>query len=146
MKVSVPIDGETFNVSNQNIYYIEMGIFHDKLCYNENERSDMNLIPNLRDNIIPQHVLNNMYIQNQCTHFQIMIGQLDTPKDQVHVSLIVMGVGDYRVGGMTIDGKLKKLIKILSINENLFKVDLGLKVRVVRGDNEIGKDPYTNLE
>lgn len=57
-----------------------------------------------------------------------------------------MGVGDYRVGGMTIDGKLKKLIKILSINENLFKVDLGLKVRVVRGDNEIGKDPYTNLE
>lgn len=53
MKVSVPIDGETFNVSNQNIYYIEMGIFHDKLCHNENERSDMNLIPNLRDNIIP---------------------------------------------------------------------------------------------
>lgn len=38
-----------------------------------------------------------------------------------------MGAGSYGVGSRTSDGKLKILVKVLDINNNLLRVKMGLK-------------------
>lgn len=50
-----------------------------------------------------------------------------------------MGVKNYGVVDRTKDGKMKKLKEILHINDNLFRANMRLKVRVIKGDAEIGK-------
>lgn len=57
-----------------------------------------------------------------------------------------MEVDDYGVDSKTSHGKLKKLIKILDINGNLSWVDLRLKARVVKGDNEFSKELIKKLK
>lgn len=41
-----------------------MGANHNKVGNYGEKRSDMILIPNLRDNIVPYHMLNKTYVQN----------------------------------------------------------------------------------
>lgn len=81
MKIGVTNDGEALIVLNQEIYYTKLGLGQDKVGNYRKKGSDMDPISSLRVNIIPQHGLKNMCIQNKSVGLGIIKVNWDTLKD-----------------------------------------------------------------
>lgn len=63
--VRAPNDDKIFNVLNQEMYYIEWGVGHNKLTDNEKERSDVDVTIDFWDDIVLKYVLDDMCITHK---------------------------------------------------------------------------------
>lgn len=80
-KVKILNNRNNLNVMNQEICHIKLSMGYNKISNSQEKWGDVNSIPYFRDNIIPQHVLNNTHIKNTRTSVGDMGRLSNAPKN-----------------------------------------------------------------
>lgn len=78
MEVWVINNGKTLYISNQKLYYVELGTQKDIISNDKKEWIDMKSILNLQNNNVLKDMLDNMFIQNKFYSLGVIIGKWPT--------------------------------------------------------------------
>lgn len=78
MEVWVINNGKTLHISNQKLYYVELGTQKDIISNDKKEWIDMKSILNLQNNNVLKDMLDNMFIQYKFYSLGVIIGKWPT--------------------------------------------------------------------